>query len=42
MKLVANDYEPQEVFKIISEWTNLTQEELGLEMGKKAVLGLKK
>ena len=35
MKLIANDYEPKETFKIIREWTNLTQEELGIEMGKK-------
>jgi len=35
MKLIANEYEPKEMFKIIREWTNLTQEELGKEMGKK-------
>ena len=35
MKLIANNYEPSEIFKIIREWTNLTQEELGKEMGKK-------
>ena len=35
MKLIANDYEPKETFKIIREWTNLTQEQLGIEMGKK-------
>lgn len=35
MKLIANDYEPHEIFKIVREWTGLTQEELGLEMSKK-------
>ncbi len=35
MKLIANDYEAHEIFKIIREWTGLTQEEIGKEMGKK-------
>jgi len=35
MKLIANEYEPKEVFKIAREWTELTQEELGKSMGKK-------
>ena len=35
MKLVANEYEEKEVFKILREWTGLTQEELGNQMGKK-------
>ena len=28
MKIIANEYEPKEVFKILREWTELTQEEL--------------
>lgn len=35
MKLEANKYEPKDIFRIIREWTNLTQEELGIAMGKK-------
>lgn len=35
MKLDANKYEPKEIFRIIREWTNLTQEEIGKVMGKK-------
>lgn len=35
MKLIANEYEPKEVFKILREWTGLTQEEISKEMGKK-------
>ena len=34
MKLIANDYNPNEVFKIVREWTEKTQEELSKEMGK--------
>lgn len=35
MKLIANRYEPKEIFRIIREWTNLTQEKLGEQNGKK-------
>lgn len=35
MKLNANQYEPKDIFKILREWTGLTQEELGTELGKK-------
>ncbi len=35
MRLVANEYEPKDVFRIAREWTNLTQAELGKSMGKK-------
>lgn len=41
MKLVANNYEPNEVFKIIREWTGLTQEELAKELGRKSRHGIK-
>lgn len=41
MKLVANDYEPKEVFKIIREWTGLTQEELAKELKRKSRHGIK-
>lgn len=29
MKFVANDYTPQDICKIMREWTDLTQEEFG-------------
>ena len=35
MKLIANNYKPNEVFKIIREWTGLSQEEIGHLVGKK-------
>ena len=41
MKLTANDYEPKYVFKILREWTNLTQEELAKELNM-SKFGLKK
>ena len=36
MKLVANDYEPHETFKILREWTGLTQEELAKELNRRS------
>lgn len=42
MKLVANTYEPKEIFKIIREWTGLTQEELAKELNRKSRHGIKK
>lgn len=35
MKIIANNYKENEVFKIIREWTELTQEELEKELGYK-------
>lgn len=35
MKLIANKYNENDIFKIIREWTGKTQEQLGKEMGKK-------
>ncbi len=29
MKFIANSYKPNEIIKIIREWTELTQEEFG-------------
>lgn len=29
MKFIANNYKPNEIIKIIREWTELTQEEFG-------------
>ena len=29
MKIIANDYTPQEIIKIIREWTELSQEDFG-------------
>lgn len=29
MRLVANDYEPKEIIRIIREWTELSQKEFG-------------
>ncbi len=42
MKLIANDYEPKETFKILREWTGLTQEELAKELNRKSKHGVKK
>lgn len=41
MKLIANEYEPNEVFKIIREWTGLTQEELAKELSRRSRHGIK-
>lgn len=41
MRLVANDYEPKDVFKIIREWTGLTQEELAKELKRRSRHGIK-
>ena len=41
MKLVANDYEPHETFKILREWTGLTQEELAKELNRRSRHGIK-
>ena len=35
MKLIANNYEPKEVFKIIREYSELTQEQFAKELGYK-------
>ena len=35
MKLTFNKYEPNEVIKIIRQWTNLTQKEFGKTINKK-------
>lgn len=34
MKLVFNDYKPNEVIKIIREWTELSQKDFGKRIGK--------
>ena len=34
MKLVANDYEPEYIIKIIREWTELTQEDFAKSINK--------
>ena len=34
MKIIANEYEPKEIIKIIREWTNKTQKEFGSDIGK--------
>lgn len=36
MKLVFNDYKPNEVIKIIREWTELSQKDFGKRIGKSA------
>ncbi len=36
MKIIANKYNDNEVFKILREWTGLTQEELAKELGYKS------
>lgn len=42
MKIIANNYENYEVFKIIREWTGLTQTELAKELGRKSRDGITK
>jgi len=34
MKIKANDYKPNEVMKIIREWTELSQEEFAKSIGR--------
>ena len=34
MRLIFNDYQPNEVVKIIREWTELNQTEFGKRIGK--------
>ena len=29
MKIIANDYEPKEIIRVIREWSELTQKEFG-------------
>ena len=41
MRLLANNYKPNEIFKIIREWTGLTQEELAKELNRKNWHGIK-
>ena len=41
MKLIANNYEPKEIFKILREWTGLTQTELAKELGYKTYHSIK-
>lgn len=42
MKIIANNYKNNEVFKIIREWTGLTQKELANELGRKSRDGITK
>lgn len=42
MKLISNDYELKDIFKILREWTELTQEELSKELNYKSRYGIKK
>ncbi len=41
MRMVANEYEPHETFKIIREWTGLTQEQLAHELNRRSRHGIK-
>ncbi|MCI8568339.1 MAG: helix-turn-helix transcriptional regulator [Bacilli bacterium] len=34
MKIIANNYKPKEIIKIIREWTELTQEKFGKSIGR--------
>jgi len=42
MKIIANDYDPKDLFKIIREYTGLTQTELANELNRKSYHGIKK
>lgn len=37
MKMIANNYEVNEIMRILREWTNMTQTEFGKAMGKSEV-----
>ena len=41
MRMVANEYDPHETFKIIREWTGLTQEQLAHELNRSSRHGIK-
>ncbi len=34
MKIIANDYEPKDIIKIIREWTELTQKDFGKSINR--------
>ena len=34
MKLIANDYEPKDIIRIIREWTNLKQSDFGATINR--------
>jgi len=34
MKIIANDYSPKEIIRIIREWTELTQKEFGKSINR--------
>ncbi len=42
MKIIANNYKNHEIFKILREWTGLTQEQLAKELGRKGRDGISK
>ena len=42
MKIVANNYEPKEVFRMVREYTGLTQSELAKELNRKSYHGIKR
>ena len=41
MRMIANEYEPHETFKIIREWTGLTQGQLAQELNRRSRHGIK-
>ena len=42
MKIIANKYKSNEVFKMVREYTGLTQTELAMELNRKSYHGIKK
>ena len=42
MRINANKYKSNEVFKMVREYTGLTQTELALELNRKSYHGIKK
>lgn len=34
MKIIANDYDPKDIIKIIREWTELTQKDFGKSINR--------
>ena len=42
MKIIANKYQANEIFRMVREYTGLTQTELAKELNRKSYHGIKK
>ena len=41
MKIIANNYKPNEVFRMVREYTGLTQTQLAKELNRRSYHGIK-